>query len=486
MITTLSLTNDTLTVILDNGAKIVPVRSDNPKWTEILEVYKQFDFTAEGKIVGPEDKLLSLLSLKAVVESYSVGQLSVNSTGVTYRGLPMHTVDSNRVLAFLRDGLPFKPLANYMSRKMANPSARAINELYNFLEHKNMPITPEGKIIAYKGVQNDFYSVRGNKATVVVQGQVNGEGQILNAIGAIIEVERSSVDDDFRQGCSFGLHAGSLQYASGWGPRVVLVEIDPADVVSVPEDCGCQKLRCCKYKVIGEYTGPMPEAFTDEFNSDNDEECSVCGNYGSDCDCAREESCDNETPEDECNCQQLSCPDCFPDAAKTETPEETGCGCHCDCSASEPNLTDAKAALAQRCREIIAEDLLLDPVNLSNEKLFSELELDELDEVELAMLLETEFGTHLDDDTLETIFKTKTVSDLVDYIYSQLNPTTTTVVETVTAETDPSEGYYEGWHAGYNDRIQGNIPQYLAGDQAGADSDRHANYIDGYVVGYNS
>ena len=29
------------------------------------------------------------------------------------------------------------------------------------------------------------------------------------------------------------------------------VEINPRDVVSVPLDCGCQKLRTCKYVVIG-------------------------------------------------------------------------------------------------------------------------------------------------------------------------------------------------------------------------------------------
>ena len=28
------------------------------------------------------------------------------------------------------------------------------------------------------------------------------------------------------------------------------VEIDPRDVVSVPKDCDCQKLRTCKYKVV--------------------------------------------------------------------------------------------------------------------------------------------------------------------------------------------------------------------------------------------
>lgn len=256
MITSQSLTVGTLTIIIDNGSKILTARNDHPKWINIVEAYKSQD----------EAKLLSLLSLQAVIEEYSVGQLSINSTGVTYNGHPLHTVDSNRVIAFLRDGLPYKPIANYIARKMKNPSARAIKEMYSFLEHQNMTLTPDGTFIAYKGVRNDYYSVTGNKETIVIQGKVDASGHILNEIGATIEVRRSSVDDDFRIACSTGLHAGSRSYANGFAPRTILVEIDPTDVVSVPDDCNCQKLRCCKYKVVGEYTGTMPNTYTEEFS----------------------------------------------------------------------------------------------------------------------------------------------------------------------------------------------------------------------------
>ena len=259
-ITASSLTNGTLTVIVDNGVQILTARNDHPQWKELQAAYKEQNFP----------RLISLLSLKAVIEHYSVGELSINSTGVTYAGHPLHTVDADRVMAFIREGLPYKPIANYIVRKQANPSARAIKEMYSFLEHKNMALTPDGHFIAYKGVRNDFYSLYGNKETVVLQGEVLDSGHIFNGIGSVIEVERSSVDDDFQRGCSHGLHAGSLAYAKGYGERVILVSIDPADVVSVPSDCNCQKLRCCKYTVIGEYTGPLPNTYTSEFSNDKD------------------------------------------------------------------------------------------------------------------------------------------------------------------------------------------------------------------------
>lgn len=49
-------------------------------------------------------------------------------------------------------------------------------------------------------------------------------------------------------------------YAGCVGPgcsRIVLVEVDPADIVSVPYDCSCGKVRCSTYKVVAEYQGEL-------------------------------------------------------------------------------------------------------------------------------------------------------------------------------------------------------------------------------------
>lgn len=448
MITAMSLTNGTLTVIRDNGAEILTARNDHPKWTEIVEAYK----------IGDEAKIQSLISLKAVVETFSVGQLSINSTGVLYRGRPLHTVDAERVMAFIRDGLPFKPIANYISRKMANPSARAIQEMYNFLEHKNMPITDEGKIIAYKGVGNDFYSIHGNKNTVVVQGTVNESGQILNKIGDVIEVERSSVDDNYKNHCSFGLHAGSLAYAKGWGPRVVLVEIDPADVVSVPDDHNCQKLRCCKYKVIGEYTGPMPNTYTNEFSESPDtaDDSSAAGC----CHDCEMDTCDGDCTDDTCTYCGLHNEDCacvVDYVPPTSTPT------------NEPSTEKEK--IARDVREIVAEQLEIETTSISDDVLLNNLGMDSLDGVELCMALEERFGIEIPDEDAEK-GESKPFSAIVDYIYNRTQPNGT--------------DYAEGETDGRNDRNYSRAPQYLSGDEQGADSEKHAAYIKGYVQGYNA
>jgi len=143
-----------------------------------------------------------------------------------------------------------------------NPSANSVNELYSFLSYKSLPNTPEGKVLGYKGVQDNFWSSTGNADTIVLQGETNERHQICNEVGATIEVARRCVDDNKDNHCSFGLHVGSYDYASGWAGtegKLLLVEFDPQDAVSVPDDCSFQKLRVSKYKVVADISDSRVE-----------------------------------------------------------------------------------------------------------------------------------------------------------------------------------------------------------------------------------
>ena len=48
------------------------------------------------------------------------------------------------------------------------------------------------------------------------------------------------------------VHFGGHEYASTFGPRMVLVRVDPADLVCVPHDCSQGKVRVCRYWVVKE------------------------------------------------------------------------------------------------------------------------------------------------------------------------------------------------------------------------------------------
>jgi hypothetical protein len=191
-----------------------------------------------------------------------------------------------------------------------NPSKRAVDELYTFLEHRALPITDNGNFLAYKAVREDYT----DKYT----------GKFLNTIDAVLEMPRNKVDDDKNVGCSYGFHAGTVEYAKDFMGReghLMIVEINPADVVSIPTDCQFQKLRTSKYKVVGEYeidlTDPL---YASRFETDQDGDVDLWDDDSDDevcCDCLEESygNCNN------CDCCEGCC-DCSEDDDSEEDEDE--------------------------------------------------------------------------------------------------------------------------------------------------------------------
>ena len=228
------------------------------------------------------DDLGELLDIEKAIENFVHGDIEVKDEVVYYKGHRLHGVVVDKLLEMLRSGMKDSaPIVNFITRLQANPSANSVAELYTFLGYKSLPTTPEGKVLGYKGVQSNFYSSTGNADTIVVQGKTNDNHQILNEVGATIEVARRCVDDNKDNHCSFGLHVGSHDYADGWAGsdgRLLLVEFDPCDAVSVPTDCNFQKLRVSKYKVVSDITDtrkeldkPVYEANKPIYGSDSDD-----------------------------------------------------------------------------------------------------------------------------------------------------------------------------------------------------------------------
>jgi hypothetical protein len=208
--------------------------------------------------------LPELVDIPAAVNAYADGHVVVNEFGeVTYDGELVHNTVAKRITEFFREELPFMPLVRFLENLMANPSRRAVDELYNFLENEGMPITEDGCFVGYKGVQDNFLDVH--------------SGTFDNSPGEVISMPRREVDDDARKSCSYGFHVGSQRYAKNWGEKVVLVKVNPADAVSVPYD-SAEKLRVCKYEVIAISEGLLQDklyqepALDDEYGCEDEEE----------------------------------------------------------------------------------------------------------------------------------------------------------------------------------------------------------------------
>lgn len=193
-----------------------------------------------------------LMDVSASLNAFAHGRVKVRDGEVVFDNTPLHNVMTDRLLEMMRGGFDVKPLANFMSNLMDNPSSTAVNELYLFLESGKLPITEDGCFLAYKKVKNNFFDIY--------------TGKFDHSPGKILEMPRNQVDDRRENTCSHGFHFCSIsylpQYSSSGDNRVVIVKINPKDVVSIPSDYKNTKGRTCRYEVVGEYTGDWQNGVT--------------------------------------------------------------------------------------------------------------------------------------------------------------------------------------------------------------------------------
>lgn len=280
-----------ITVFVDG--KQFTVHASDARFVPALNALNASDWDTLYSILNPS---LVFQNLYAKYE-----QVEVKDGNVYVNGDPISNTIAERILEFLSKGVDCVPIFKFITKLNLNPSARAVNELYTFLEHKFLPLTNNGNFLAYKALRSNFTDVH--------------TGRFDNSVGNVLEMPRNKVDDNKDNGCSYGFHAGTLEYARGFRPiegKLVLVEINPADVVSIPTDCECQKLRTCKYMVVQEYEVPLEDLayesrYTTDYDDDVDREWedtysswSDCGNCNcGDCACCDNScDCDNEQDDD--------------------------------------------------------------------------------------------------------------------------------------------------------------------------------------------
>jgi len=221
---------NSITVVI--GSKPHTISKSHITFQKVLDAIKAEDWDLVKDIIEPVK----------IVLNYGKGNVSVQGEQLFWKGKEMHNALTNRMIAMLQDGFPIEPLVNFMENLMTNPSKRAVTELYGFLEKNSLPITPDGHFLAYKKVRSDYLDIH--------------SGTMDNSVGMIVEMERNEVDDNKDQTCSTGLHFCSQDYLQHFGngsdSRVVIVKINPSDVVSIPSDYNNAKGRACRYEVVGE------------------------------------------------------------------------------------------------------------------------------------------------------------------------------------------------------------------------------------------
>lgn len=137
-------------------------------------------------------------------------------------------------------GLSIDKLELFFKNLADNPSPISVHAFSSFIAKSRMPITDRGTFLAYKKVNNKFKDIYTDKFD--------------NRPGSVCSMDRFMVDIDQSKTCSTGFHACSYDYLPNFGANhsdnIVVVEINPVDVVAVPPDYQMTKMRVASYRVL--------------------------------------------------------------------------------------------------------------------------------------------------------------------------------------------------------------------------------------------
>lgn len=242
-------------VLFHNGERFI-INKDQRKYDKILDAIK-------NKL--DDDKIIDILNDETQVASY-INELSIfdgveifkdgDCINVKIDGEIINEELAKLIVRHYNAGVEFKHFIKFFKKLRDNPSKHVFEQLCKFIASSmksgGFMIDEDGDIIAYKKIRNDYKDIY--------------SGKFDNSIGSIVKMRRNEVCEDSHRTCSNGLHFCAFSYlehySSSINDRVVIVKVNPKNVVSIPDDYDNAKARCCEYKVIGELekvNSPLPD-----------------------------------------------------------------------------------------------------------------------------------------------------------------------------------------------------------------------------------
>lgn len=236
-----TITPDVAIVPIDGKPVFVPASDE--RYATLVGHLLAKRFADAAALLATPDKLLRTWDARFTLTP--LGEIVLN-------GETLPALFTGRVLKMAKSGEDPTPIFAFAARLAKNPSANSRAQLFRFLQHKHLALTPDGFILAYKAVRSDYldwYSAT-----------------YKNTPGATLRMPRENVDPDSKGDCRPGFHVGTLSYAQGFEDksRILICRVDPVDVVSVPDDCDCQKMRVCSYYVVGHYGADLSSTTSSE------------------------------------------------------------------------------------------------------------------------------------------------------------------------------------------------------------------------------
>ncbi len=257
-------------IVYDEEAVPHLVNSDHPRWDTIRDGVINDDISVLSLIEVGSSIVRTILSERVVFANNHLFFDNDEISGELVDAI-INIIKENGTEAS-------QPLVNFLEKLYQNPSPDSVTQLYRFLKQNKLTITSDGDFIGYKGVyRGTEYSLSPgigyrswHAGPAIINGIDHIDGQVPQHIGDVVEIARSQVVNNPDVACAFGLHVATFDFANyflGSG-AVLAVSVNPRDVISVPSDHNDQKVRVCRYQILGEVIEPYTDSIVDFKKSD--------------------------------------------------------------------------------------------------------------------------------------------------------------------------------------------------------------------------
>jgi ribosomal protein L7/L12 len=225
-----AISNFEIMLVVDG--KVTTVGLSHPMYIEICKALQN----------GDRERAVAMLDVKQHVEKvYADNNIEVKVTEQKSGDIDME-IDGHKVsgeiaktlLMFKQAKLPISAIVKFWKKFTSNAKLGGDadyvrrQDLLRFIHAAGLYLLPNGNFIAFKGVNH--YGDGGNGK----QYRSQYDASFVYELDKPAVEPRAKQITDIHVACGVGLHAGSIGYAKSYGQLRLAVEIDPADVVTVP------------------------------------------------------------------------------------------------------------------------------------------------------------------------------------------------------------------------------------------------------------
>jgi len=141
------LGSDSVTVYVQSKPYCINKQAHN--YNLVIEAIQYEDILKVEQAVNTKENIINKLKGKSGIR--------IEGKQIYFGDRLIEGLISSRIFEMLALGLDVQPMVNFLDNMLQNPSKRAVDELFGFMEACTLPITPDGCFLAYKRVRENYF-----------------------------------------------------------------------------------------------------------------------------------------------------------------------------------------------------------------------------------------------------------------------------------------------------------------------------------------